>query len=241
MNPAAPPRAFCLRNDVFAFPNETIWHHENGHASWQRAGAGAAKGEKYMRRCFVLARSASQFWRFARFAPEQPRVSPAELAARIRTVVSRPIWNAARFPERVLFPGFANLREASATEPDIFRANLGGWRQSYFRFGNWRIIVPLGARDQRMAVSLLRDLLVTDGPVVLWLINFPWLSMNHAVLAVREIDDAPGQFDVYDPNLPDKPQNLVFDQDFGQFNYPPTFYFRGGAVGVRPAYHRRWH
>jgi hypothetical protein len=241
MNSIAPPPTFCLRNDVFAFPNETIWHHENGRARWERTGKGVTGGEKYMRRCFVLTRSAAQFWRFARFAPDQPRPSTAELAKCIRTVVGRPICNAQRYPGRVTIGGFANLREASAAEPDAFRASLGGWWQSYFRFGNWRIILPNSPRDQRTALAQLRQLLAKDGPTVLWLINFPWLSMNHAVLATRETAGAPGHFEVYDPNLPDKAQTLVFDEVLSQFNYPPTFYFRGGAVGVRLAYHKPWH
>jgi hypothetical protein len=241
MNTIAPPRRFCLRNDVFAFPNETIWHHENGRARWERAGTGATGGEKYMRRCFVLTRSAAQFWRFARFAPDLPRPSTTELAKRIRTVVARPICHAKRYPGPVTIGGFANLREASAAEPGVFRANLGGWWQSYFRFGNWRIILPNGPRNQLAAFSLLRQLLAKDETTVLWLINFPWLSMNHAVLAARETEGAPGHFEVYDPNLPDKAQTLVFDDVLGQFNYPPTFYFRGGAVGVRLAYHKPWH
>jgi hypothetical protein len=241
MNTVTSSRPFCLHHDVFAFPNETIWHHENGRPHWERAGKGTIGGEKYMRRCFVLTRSAAQFWRYARFAPDQPRPSHADLAKSIRTVVGRPICQAQRYPERVVIAGFANLREASAAEPDVFRANLGGWRQSYFRFGNWRIILPNGPRHQLAAVSQLRQLLATDGPTVLWLINFPWLSMNHAVLAAREAEGAPGHFEVYDPNLPGKAQTLVFDDVLCQFNYPPTFYFRGGAVGVRLAYHQPWH
>ncbi len=236
-----PPRVFSLQTDVLAFPNETVWHHENGRTRWERAEKGAVGGEKYMRRCFVLARSVVQFWRFAQFAPEQPAVSATELARRIRAVVARPIWQAARYPERIIIPGFADLRAASAAEPDLFRATLGGWWRSYFRLGNLRIILPLGPRDQRRVFSLLQQLLAADGPVVLWLINFPWLSINHAVVAVRETDGAPGRFDIYDPNLPDKPQTLAFDATAGQFTYPPTFYFRGGAVGVRPAYHQPWH
>jgi hypothetical protein len=241
MKTIAQSRAFCLQNDVFAFPNETIWHHENGRARWERAGKGTTDGEKYMRRCFVLTRSAAQFWRFARFAPDQPRTSTAELARRIRLVVGRPICNAARYPERITLGGFGNLREASAAEPDIFRDNLGGWWQSYFRFGNWRIILPNGPRNQRAAYSQLRQLLASDGPTVLWLVNFPWLSINHAVLVMGESADAPGHFEVYDPNLPDQVQTLVFDEVLSRFNYPPTFYFRGGAVGVRLAYHKPWY
>jgi hypothetical protein len=241
MNTLAPSRTLCLRNDVFAFPNETVWHHHNGRTHWERAGQGTTGGEKYMKRCFVLTRSVSQFWRFAQFAPEQPRPTTAELARRIRAVVNRPIWNAKRYPERVTIGGFANLREASAAEPNVFRANLGGWRQSYFRFGNWRIILPMGPPHQRATVAQVRQLLAKDGPVVLWLITFPWLSINHAVLAVRENNDEPGRFEVYDPNLPDKPQTLVYDEKLSQFHYPPTFYFRGGAVGVRAAYHQPWH
>jgi len=241
MNATATPRTFCLRNDVFAFPNETIWHHENGRAQWERAQKGKTGGERYMKRCFVLTRSASQFWRFANFAPDQPRPSTAELARQIRAVVAQPIWKAQRNPTRITIGGFANLRDASAAEPDVFRTNLGGWRQSYFRFGNWRIILPMGPPKQRATVVQLRQLLANDGPVVLWLINFPWLSINHAVLAARENEGRPGSFEVYDPNLPDKPQTLVFDEGLSQFHYPPTFYFRGGAVGVRAAYHKLWH
>ena len=115
-------------------------------------GKGTAGGEKYMKRCFVLTRSAAQFWRFARFDARATAPSPRpSWRARIRAVVARPIWNAKRYPERVTIGGFANLREASAAEPDVFRANLGGWWQSYFRFGNWRIILPTGPRDQRAA------------------------------------------------------------------------------------------
>jgi hypothetical protein len=241
MNPPAPSRPFSLHQDVFAFPNETIWHQVNGRVQWERAGPGATVGEKYMRRCFVLTRSAAQFWRFAQFESDRPCVGPGDLAKLIRAVIARPIWNAARYPGRIVFPGFAHLREASAAEPDVFRATLGGWWRSYFRFGNWRIILPMGSREQRATLVQLHRLLIEEGPTVLWLVNFPWLSINHAVLAVGESDSNPGHFEVYDPNLPDKPQSLVYDEASGHFHYTPTFYFRGGVVGVRLAYHKRWH
>jgi hypothetical protein len=236
----SPPHPFSLVEDVFAFANETVWHYAHGAVRWERADRPAPNGERYTRRCFVLARSAVQFWRFARFAPEQPRLSTAELAARIREVTARPLWNAAAFPTPVIIPGFAHLRAASTAEAEAFRAALGGWWHSYFRWGNLHILEPLGPARQRDTCRLLHERLASHNPVVLWLINFPSLSINHAVVATTGCAGRRNQFEIYDPNLPDEPQVLTFSESSGQFSYPPTFYFRGGRVGVRPAFHRRW-
>jgi len=234
-------RTFDARRDVFAFANETVWNYQGGEVKWERGDPGKSEGRHYTRRCFVLARSAAQFWNFARFAPEEPRASPAELGKRIRAVVARPLWRRPRGEARVEIPGFSDLRTASATEPKVFQDSLGGWGQSYFRWGNWRIVLPLGKRNQAKVVSELRHYLAVNGPTVLWLVNFPSLTINHAVLAVREHGSPAAQFEVYDPNLPEESLRLIFDEATGRFHYPKTFYFSGGTVGVRLAYHQPWH
>jgi hypothetical protein len=188
----------------------------------------------------VLARSAAQFWNFARFAPEEPRVKGEELAKRIRAVVARPLWRRQEGEGGIVIPGYADLRAASAAEPQLFRESLGGWGQSYFRWGNWRIVLPMGRANQQNAAGELHGLLSASDPVVLWLVNFPSLTINHAVLAIRECGAQPGQFDVYDPNLPEETLRLIFNETTGNFHYPKTFYFSGGAVGVRLVYHQPW-
>jgi len=233
-------RAFDGRRDTFAFANETVWNYQGGKVQWERDNPKTAAGVRYTRRCFVLARSAAQFWNFARFAAEEPRVKEKELAKRIRAVVARPLWRRRESESRVVIPGYADLREASAAEPQLFRESLGGWGQSYFRWGNWRIVLPMGKRNQQNAARELRGLLAANDPTVLWLVNFPSLTINHAVLAIREDDAQPGQFEVYDPNLPDESLRLAFDEATGSFHYPKTFYFSGGAVGVRLVYHQPW-
>jgi hypothetical protein len=234
-------RAFDAQRDVFAFANETVWNYQDGEVKWEQDDPRNPDGVHYTRRCFVLARSAAQFWRFAQFAPEEPPASRAELAKRIRTVVARPLWHRLGDEAKVAIPGFADLRSASATEPKVFQDSLGGWGQSYFRWGNWRIVLPLGKRNQTRAREELRTQLAANGPTVLWLVNFPSLTINHAVLAVREQGGGANQFEVYDPNLPEEALRLTFDEALGRFLYPKTFYFSGGAVGVRLAYHQPWH
>lgn len=234
-------RVFDGHHDTFAFANETVWNYQGGKVQWERDEPSKAPGERYTRRCFVLARSAAQFWNFARFAPNEPPVKKEELAKRIRAVVAQPLWRVPDPEKEVTIPGYGNLRAASAAEPRIFRESLGGWAQSYFRWGNWRIVLPLGQRSQLKAVGELRQRLALNSPTVLWLVNFPSLTINHAVLAVHEDESQPGQFEVYDPNLPDESLRLSLDEVTGRFHYPETFYFSGGAVGVRLVYHQPWH
>jgi hypothetical protein len=232
-------RAFDGCRDTFAFANETVWNYEGGRVQWERDNP-TREGVRYTRRCFVLARSAAQFWNFARFAPAEPQVNAEELARRIRTVVARPLWHRQDNADWIVLPGYADLRTASGAEPQIFRNSLGGWGQSYFRWGNWRIVLPLGRRNQQNVARELRRLLAANGLQVLWLVNFPSLTINHAVLAVREHRAGASEFEVYDPNLPDESLRLTFDESTGRFHYPKTFYFSGGAVGVRLVYHRPW-
>jgi hypothetical protein len=241
MKTSAAIRTFDAQRDVFAFANETVWNYQSGEVKWEQGDPRKPGGMHYTRRCFVLARSAAQFWNFARFSPAEPPASTAELARRIRAVVARPLWHRHRDEAKITIPGFPDLWAASEAEPKVFQDSLGGWRQSYFRWGNWRIVLPLGKRSQARAVGQLRHHLTVNGPTVLWLVNFPSLTINHAVLAVREHGSQANQFEVYDPNLPNEYLRLTFDNVTGRFHYPKTFYFSSGTVGVRLAYHKPWH
>ena len=65
---AGPPRppAWRFGRDTFAFPNESLTKNRG-------------KPDLYANYCFVMARAVTQFQRFARFDPAQPRLDPRRL------------------------------------------------------------------------------------------------------------------------------------------------------------------
>src|SRR3954466_8977707 len=64
-------RKFDFQHDTFAFPNELLWIYEfDSNGKW--VSHKRDPKPSYWLRCFVLARSAKQFFVNARFAPEAP-------------------------------------------------------------------------------------------------------------------------------------------------------------------------
>ena len=62
---------FVFATDTFGFPNEVRAHNPRA---------------EYANYCFVLARSLRQFFLFARFDPDAPRLSSEEYVERVRAV-----------------------------------------------------------------------------------------------------------------------------------------------------------
>ena len=234
--PVAPaPRPFQYATDTFAFANETVWNYVNGSVQPESA---SDKKRQYTRHCFVLTRAAVQFWKFARFDPSGPPLAPSALAERIRQVTERSTWLPILSPrDRVVFPGFANLRQISAVEPGLFQANIGlGW-PVYFRAGNMPITIPMdGETEARLNREIARDL-TFNFPTILWLYNFPSLKINHVVVAFAGKKTRTGwRYQVYDPNYATGPRQLDYDAGTRHFSYAPTFYFKGGTVTARAVY-----
>src|SRR4029077_7491539 len=124
----------------------TVWLYKDGERITEREEGTKAleqKGEHFTRRCFVMSRAALQFWKCARFDPTGKPLAAAPLAARVREVTGRDVWDDPLPREkRVVFPGYRNLREMSAADARIVQENVGlGW-PTYFRLGNWSIITP---------------------------------------------------------------------------------------------------
>ena len=236
--PAAPsPRPFRYDTDTFSLANETVWNYTYGSVQSDSSRPQKEKHE-YTRRCFVVSRAAVQFWKFARFDPKAPPLSHDQLIARIRDVTGRSVWLPALSREkRIIFPGYANLREISATDPGIFQANIGlGW-PVYFRAGNMPIIVPLYRETEaRLNNEIFHDLQM-NYPSIVWLYNFPSLNINHVVVIFAgERDHGRIHYQVYDPNYSNAPKKLDYDASTRTFSYQPTFYFKGGTVNARAVY-----
>ena len=71
-------------------------------------------------------------------------------------------------------------------------------------------------------------------------VRFPQLSINHALLvfAAKQLVQTI-EFEVYDPNKPDRPKTLTYDRATRTFSFPGNDYWPGGRVDVYEIY-RGW-
>jgi hypothetical protein len=234
----AAPRPFVYPNDTFDFKNETVWNYIGGTVQPE---TDKAHEREYTRRCFVLSRASVQFWKFARFEPNAKPLEADELARRIRHVCERSVWlPALPAKDRVVFPGYRNLRDASARMRYVFQANIGrGW-PFYFRAGNIVIASWVSrALEDRLNGEIFHDLRMNT-PTIIWVYRFPSLKMNHVVVVYSATRDQGGyHYRVYDTNYRDADKRLDYDPRTRTFSYEPVYFFKGGPVTVRSIY-RGW-
>ena len=236
--PATPAaRPFRFDTDTFSFANETVWNYANGTVQSDSSNKNTQKRD-YTRRCFVVSRASVQFWKFARFDSKAKPLPPDELANRIRQVAGRSAW-LPPLPrdQRIVFPGYASLREMSAADPGIFQANIGeGW-PVYFRVGNAPIAMPLYRETEAHLNDQIFHDLSLNYPTIVWLYLFPSLKINHVVVIISgKADHGKFHYQVYDPNYTTAPKSLDYDAATRTFSYQPTFYFKGGKVDARAVY-----
>jgi len=187
--------------DTFAFLNESRTRNRG-------------KPDLYANWCFVMARAITQFQRFARFEPAEPRLSPEEYTERVRRVTSRAPW---RDPlprdERVVIPGYASLFELSRDQEAAVKAGMGGRFWTWIHWTNWRVAMPMPRAEQE-AVARETIAELQAGRPVQWLVtNLPSFEMNHTVVVYEYRVNGAGtvEFTVYDPNDPARPGLVTFD------------------------------
>ena len=182
-----------------------------------------------------------QFQKFARFDPDSPPLDDNALAARIRNVTHRAAWGTSLPPDqRVVFPGYANLRAMSKARREVVRANIGlGW-PTYFRFGNFRMLFQHDSKYYEETHANLNATLARGELFVGFLTTYPRLSINHAVLVYRRKaasqNDRIERFLVYDPNHPEAPRELTWSPGTRAFAYQKDWDFIGGVVHVFQIY-----
>ncbi len=184
-----------------------------------------------------MARSAKQFFAHARFDPRGEVLDTPAYAARIQAVVRRSPRATSPESERIVFPGYADLRSFSAVHGGLCREGLGGAWQSYAQRGHWRMVLPFTRRGQwREAEDLMESVRANRAPVV-HVFTFPALTINHSVVAYA-VDETPAhlRFQTYDPNSPDATLPMEFDRVRREFSLPPTVYFIGGRVDAYEVY-----
>ena len=230
----AQARPFDLRRDTFAFSNDTAWKYgvdEEGklHISSRE------KPAEFAHRCFVLTRAVLQFQRFAHFAPEQPKVSREEYRRRVRAIGRIAVWRSGP-PACIVIPGFRDLRSFSVAYEGMLKESLGNWLPSYFRVGNWRLVMGHPRAGQAKVARWLEASLDAGRIRALYLARFP--HMNHAVIVYRMQREPGGdlRFSVYDPNYPAAPTSLRYVAARRSFDFDKRWYFPGGQVNAMRIY-----
>jgi hypothetical protein len=234
-------RPFAFARDTFGFDNETALEYHHGHAS-PRLRAPGEQPKRFTQHCFVMSRTVVQFRKFVRFEPTAPALDDKELTERIRAITRIAPWTPAFAQgERIVIPGYGDLRSLSQGRGEILQKNIGlGW-PTYFRPGNWRIVLPHGPVQQaKTHHEMDRALNASDGFFVAYLTNFPRsLNINHGVLvyARKNQNLADGCcYTVYDPNHHDAPRTLEWSERDGCFLYQRDTDFVGGKVIIWQVY-----
>jgi len=188
--------------DTFAFRNDIRWKNPG-------------KTDLYANYCFVMARGVTQFHKFARFAPELPRVEPETYTRLVQEVVGHGPWeDPLPAGERVVIPGYASLYELSAAQEAAVKAGLGGFFWTFVHWTNWRVVFPVTGGGQEEVARETLDELDAGRMVQLLVTNLPKVELNHTVIAYdyRIYDGRFLEFIVYDPNEPEEPGRVAFDR-----------------------------
>ena len=240
--PADPPhgstRQFNFAKDTFAFANGLVWEYrydEKGKWTTRRR----EPRPDYSQHCFVVSRSACQFFENAVFDPARPKADEPAYRRLVDRLVSTNLRKPLTPDRKVVFPGYSDLRSFSQEHEALLKAECGGAWQCYFQRGNWRMIFPFSRHQQAGVATQLQEELRRYGVTVAHLVRFPQLSINHAVVIFEAKATAETiLFTTYDPNDPQKPTLITFDRATRTFQLPPNAYFPGGRVDVYQIYDR---
>jgi hypothetical protein len=229
-------RSFSFEQDAFNFANELFWEYRID-ATGKTTTVKNDPPPKYAHRCFVVVRSARQFFYHARFEPGLPAAENEAYRRLIRQVVGRSSRRPSAVSDRVVIPGFDGLRAFSRAHEPLLKAECGGPWQSYFLRSHWRMVFPIWRRHQEhMAQQLVRAFSLRPAPIV-HLFRFPRITINHGILLFRFTESRQEvQFDAYDPNIPAHPVRLIYDRAARTFHFPRAAYWAGGAVSVVEIY-----
>jgi hypothetical protein len=230
---------FRFDRDTFAFANQTVFEYHEGHASLRKGSA--TRQDAYNRHCFVMSRTVVQFKKFARFEPGSSALDDASLAARIRAVTHQAAWmEPLPDNQRVVFPGYKDLKEMSKARRELMQLNIGhGW-PSYFRISNTRMMFQDGTGYQERTHAQLNAMLARGELFVAFLTTYPRFSINHSVLIYKLKASSPNpgvdHYLAYDPNHPESPRDLTWSAQDHAFSYEKDWDFVGGFVRVYQVY-----
>jgi len=237
--PFAGDRSFDFPKDTFAYANELIWvYHFDFDGKWVHEST--EPEPTYVMRCFVMCRSARQFFQHARFDPGLPVADDGTYRELIRKVVRFDARCLQPTQDRVVIPGYSNLYAFSQAHEQLLKDECGGESQSYLQRGNWRVVFPFFRSQQAGTAREISESLDEDRPPLIHLGGLPNLVLNHCILVfAAQENENEIHFQAYDPNEPGIPVTLTYNRAERSFYFPQNNYFRGGRLNVFEVY-KNW-
>ncbi len=230
-------RSFRFERDTFAFAHELVWQYRFDPVTGRMTTFRTQPPPTYFHRCFVMVRSARQFFFHARFEPGLPAAEAQTYRRLIREIVSRSPRRVSAESERVVVPGYEGLRAFSQAHEPLLKAGCGGPWESYFVRSHWRMVFPVWGGHQERTAQRLRQALRQGSVPIVHLFRFPHVTINHGIALFGATESAQHiQFTAYDPNIPGHPTQLNYDPVSRTFGFPQNHYFAGGVVSVIEAY-----
>jgi hypothetical protein len=234
---SAQSRPFLFPEDTFAFSNYTYFDYrataQGGIEIRQRP---KDKIPEYSRHCFQMVRAVLEFYQFAEFRPDLPKVSQAEYRDIIRTISRIPPWSSGP-TKKVEIPGYPDLYTFSSENRLMLQNNIGQWWPPYLRVGNWRTVFPALHSKQTSLANWLRSEL-DAGRVRPVFITRGFRVLNHCLVVYSYSAEPNGDliFAVYDANQRDKLVHLRYQASDRTFQFDPTWYYPGGLVTAMKLY-----
>jgi len=103
----------------------------------------------------------------------------------------RAVWKPPLPPaERVVIPGYANLREFSREQEAAVKEGLGGRFWTWVHWTNWRIAFPMPKGQQAGVADEIAQEIDHGRLVQLLVTNWPIPELNHTVVAFLATDRA---------------------------------------------------
>jgi hypothetical protein len=233
----AESRSFRFPSDTFAFSNYTYFDYRTtpqGGLEINRRPKD--KIPEYSRHCFTMVRAVLEFYQFAEFRPDLPKVSDAEYRDIIRKLSRIPPWSSGP-TKKIQIPGYADLHTFSFDYRVPIQNNIGQWWPPYLRIGNWRTVFPaLRANQKDLANWLRREL--DGGRIRPVFITRGFRTLNHCLVAYSYTAEPNGDliFAVYDANQRDKLVHLRYRALDESFRFDKTWYYPGGLVNAMKLY-----
>jgi hypothetical protein len=232
---AAWSRPFNFQTDTFAFANQTYFDYKPVSDTEIKISRRKGYLPDYSRHCFQLCRAVLQFYEFAEFCPDLPKVAESDYQKLVRRVSKIPVWSSAP-REKVVFPGYKDLHSFSSEHSLMLEKNLGIWWPSFWRIGNWRIVFPAPRSGQERVANWLRNELDAGRIRAVYITRLK--PINHCLIPYHYTAESNGDliFDVYDANQPGKLVHLSYSASARSFYLDKTWYYSRGLVTVLRLY-----
>ena len=215
------PRAFDFATDTLALPVP----EPAGFEQKESLSDSALRGH-------VDAHVARQFFLHARFEPAQPPPTTEARIALVREVLKRDPTKPSAEAQRVVVPGYANLREFSRLQGHLLRAE--SWIVCQHENHASLVTKAFGGNSGKdAAVTELLTSTTANRPALVRLYLHHALRYNRSLLVFSsQAADGEVRFTAYDPAAPKQPVQLTFNRVSHAFALSDDAASSGPALGV---------